>query len=168
MLITATLTFFLMLSLNLLCMEDTPIEGKPRSHSITITIQDQTDTVYAQNPIAYQMVKLALNGETDRHVVELIGRFMDNNRNGVLYRDLKAERTILGQINDDKSQEARDNLVRYIIHEMTDNLHQESINSKHQQRQKYIIALIGAGSTIVTSVITAVLMYFSSFSSHSS
>lgn len=125
-------------------------EMRERSSSITITIDNH-------NPIAYQLVRTALNGNTDDYVISLIEKCLNKNKPAIIYPDLPDRRDMLKLAPQLYDQHNRDYVIQYVINELTD--HNTEIEQT-DRRQKYIIAAIGAGTTAISSVAAFLAAYY--------
>jgi len=109
--------------------------------------------------MAYKLVHSALNGNSDPHVIELIDRCLNKNKKGLLYPDLPDKRDLLKLAPDLYEQHNRDYVLNYLINELTDNNAHVRQDKKNERKQKYVIAAIGATTTIISTA-SALLIYF--------
>jgi len=128
---------------------------RPRASSITIVVNP--DEGYNAT---YQLVKKALNGDTDNHVVSALNNVLTLNRSGVIYPDLQERRAAFPALAEATTTESRDTLIRYIIHELVDSKKRDELEQASQKRQKYIVAIIGAITTLVTSASATIATYY--------
>ena len=109
---------------------------------------------------ANSLIKEAMNGYTDDHMVKFFGRKLEKNPPSSLYPNLQSERSMLTIMSAPQSQEARDLLLDYLVRELVDS-HEYQAREKHKERrQKYVISCLGLVSTILTGATAVLVTYF--------
>ena len=130
------------------------MEVQTRSRSSSITI------IEIEHPIDFKLVRNVLNGNTDPHVVKIIGKRLQKNKDGILYPNLPEIRSHLPGDSQSYEGTRQDNLVEYVIHELTDDNAKIHLDKQRERRQKYIIAVIGATTTLLSTATAALTAYF--------
>jgi len=140
---------------------------RTRSGSIIIDIEPGSpmaiDYARSKHPIAYKLVHKAMNGNSDAFTIKTIGKSLEKDRDGKLYKEMKKTRQLLQKIASEKgkSSEFDDDLIReYIIKELSENVMRKKDTVKSQRKQKVLIAICGVIGTVVTSVSSALAAYF--------
>lgn len=141
---------------------------RTRSGSIIIDMEPGSliaiDYARSKHPIAYRLVHSAMNGNSDAYVIKTIGKSLDKDRKGVMYKELRKTRQLLQQIsNSNKEKEKsldKEQITEYIIKELSENLARKKQDGKSQRKQKIFIAACGVIVTVVTSASTALAAYF--------
>jgi hypothetical protein len=143
----------------LICMETEENFRRSRSDSLTCSLQAR-----GIMPVAYDAVHLALNGNTDDHVITIVNTAIIKNYYTKIYPDLREQRKKLV----DNITMSRDEVITYLVHELTECNSKNSERQRKERHMKYNIALIGACATcstallttLLSSGLTAIMMYY--------
>ena len=130
--------------------------------SVTFEPPQRKMSVELRHPITFKLVQKALNGNTDPYIVELIGKRRDKNKSSSIYPELQRERIYLEKIYETPMDSTRDLLVRYIIRELIDERAHMRQQKQKERDEKHTIAIVGAATAVVTTIITAITTYFAS------
>ncbi|MFW6174136.1 MAG: hypothetical protein ACOC5T_10380 [Elusimicrobiota bacterium] len=109
---------------------------------------------------AHRLIKSVLNGYTDEHIVNAIKHSLEGDFDGVVYPELKKQRRKIIALKAAKTQEDKDYVLRHLTQELVDSREWERRQKKRERRQKYIIALTGLLSTLITSTASVLITYF--------
>jgi hypothetical protein len=142
---------------------------RTRSGSVIIDLEPGSPLAinYARSkhPIAYKLVHKAMNGNSNAFVIKTIGKSLDKDRDGKLYKELRQTRKLLQEIAEPKKEKNKkldQTLIsEYIIKELSENIVRKKGEAQYHKKQKVVIAIAGVIGTIVTSVSAAVAAYFS-------
>jgi len=150
------------------CSMELQTSQRDRSNSIIIEIEpgspSAVDYARKMHPFAYKLVHKAMNGNSDAFVIKTIGKSLERDREGKLYKELRQTRKALQKIAESKKGKSkidRDEITEYIIKELSENVIRKKDEVKLHKKQKIIIASIGLVSTIATSVSAALAAYYS-------
>jgi len=148
-------TLLLFCTIPLFCMEQEE-KNRDRKGSITVTI----DRGYKKkHRAAYKLAHSALNGHTDEHIVNAIGYALEKDREGLLYQKMPQKRAKAKKAVSDKAIN-QEKAVRYIIKELLEQKEEKEKEAASQSKKKYTVALIGAATTLISTITTALAMYF--------
>lgn len=128
---------------------------RERSSSLIVIIDGNASNC---NDVAFKLVRTALDGDPDPHIVNIIEKRIKENTRSLFYPDLHIKRIAL--LSDVPTN--RSNLTDYVIRELADDALQTKSEKERERRQKYIIAAVGAGGTLVSTLAGILATYFSS------
>jgi len=134
---------------------------RERSTSVTIIIKPIGDQLEARHPVAFKIIQDAFSDTIDQHLVEFIGKRIERNPDGILYPDLRRRRNdIKSSLSSRAVDNSKEELYSYLVQELRDGIEYTKKQKKGERRQKYIIATIGAITTLCASTISTLLTYY--------
>jgi hypothetical protein len=134
---------------------------RERSTSVTIIIKPIGGQLAARHPVAFKIIQDAFSDTIDQHLVEFISKRIERNPDGILYPDLRKLRNNIKSLYPLRSEDrSKEELYSYLVQELRDGIEHTKKQKRAERKQKYIIAAIGAVTTLCASTISTLLTYY--------